>query len=134
MTCTGQVGARVRLYFWGGEAVPDLDHVFDRLTAMLRDHAGGLATTRDDAEQLYVQTPGEAAEFFGAVMRKKSQVAYHLMPLYRDTELLNNIDPALRKRMQGKSCFNFTRVDDALFAELADLTARCRAAQDATDT
>ena len=26
--------------------------------------------------------------------------------------------------MQGKSCFNFTRVDEALFAELADLTRR----------
>jgi len=33
--------------------------------------------------------------------------------------------------MQGKSCFNFTRIDDDLFAELAVLTARCRAAQDA---
>ena len=26
--------------------------------------------------------------------------------------------------MQGKSCFNFTTVDEALFAELADLAAR----------
>ena len=25
---------------------------------------------------------------------------------------------ALRKRMQGKSCFNFTKVDDDLFHEL----------------
>ena len=30
--------------------------------------------------------------------------------------------------MQGKSCFNFTRVDETLFAELTDLTpARLRA-------
>ena len=26
--------------------------------------------------------------------------------------------------MQGKSCFNFTRVDDVLFSELDGLTAR----------
>jgi hypothetical protein len=26
--------------------------------------------------------------------------------------------------MQGKSCFNFTTVDEGLFAELADLAAR----------
>jgi hypothetical protein len=29
----------------------------------------------------------------------------------------------LRRRMQGKSCFNFTAVDETLLAELAELTA-----------
>jgi hypothetical protein len=29
----------------------------------------------------------------------------------------------LKKRMQGKSCFNFTLVEDTLFQELAALTA-----------
>ena len=46
------------------------------------------------------------------------------MPLYMDAELTATISPALRKRMQGKSCFNFTRLDETLFAELDDLTAR----------
>ena len=32
--------------------------------------------------------------------------------------------PGLMKRMQGKSCFNFTSVDEAAFAELAQLTRR----------
>lgn len=113
--------------------MPDLDPVFYRLTEMLRAHADGLVATRDDAEQLYLEAPGDDAEFFGAVMRKKSKVAYHLMPVYRDPGLLDDLDPALRKRMQGKSCFNFTNVDEALFSELADLTARCRVAQDASD-
>lgn len=111
--------------------MPDLDPVFERLAAMLREHAEGLVATRDDADQLYLETSQDPAEFFGAVMRKKAQVAYHLMPVYRDPGLLADLGPALRKRMQGKSCFNFTRVDDDLFAELAVLTARCRAAQDA---
>lgn len=113
--------------------MPDHDLVFDRLTTILRQHADGLVATHDDAEQLYLQTRGEPGEFFGAVMRKKSQVAYHLMPVYWDPGLLDDLDEALRKRMQGKSCFNFTKVDDTLFSELADLTARCRAAQDASD-
>ena len=30
---------------------------------------------------------------------------------------------ANKKRMQGKSCFNFTTVDEVLFAELSQLTA-----------
>lgn len=113
--------------------MPDLDPVFDHLTAILREHADGLVATRDDAEQLYMETRGEPAEFFGAVMRKKSQVAYHLMPVYRDPGLLDGLNEALLKRMQGKSCFNFTKIDDLLFSKLDDLTARCRAAQDASD-
>ena len=96
--------------------MPDLDPVFERLAAMLREHAEGLVATRDDADQLYLETSQDPAEFFGAVMRKKAQVAYHLMPVYRDPGLLADLGPALRKRMQGKSCFNFTRVDDDLFA------------------
>lgn len=110
--------------------MPDLDLVFDRLTKILRAHSNGLVAKRDDDSQLYLETRGDPAEFFGAVMRKKTQVAFHLMPVYRDPDLLDGLDESLLERMQGKSCFNFRKVDDALFSELADLTARCRAAQD----
>jgi hypothetical protein len=37
-------------------------------------------------------------------------------------ELLKDISPELKKHMQGKSCFNFKKVDTALFEELAALT------------
>jgi len=46
------------------------------------------------------------------------------MPVYIFPNLLENISPTLQKRMQGKSCFNFKRIDPALFQELAQLTAR----------
>jgi hypothetical protein len=46
------------------------------------------------------------------------------MPLYMTPELTNTISPALKKRMQGKTCFNFKTDPDAdLTAELARLTA-----------
>jgi hypothetical protein len=32
------------------------------------------------------------------------------------------MSPELKKRMQGKSCFNFKTVDEKLFKELAKLT------------
>ena len=32
------------------------------------------------------------------------------------------MSPELKKRMQGKSCFNFKEVDEQLFKELATLT------------
>ena len=60
--------------------------------------------------------------FFGAVQIRKNYVSYHLMPVYVMPALLEDLSPDLRKRMQGKSCFNFKNVDDALFVELAGLT------------
>lgn len=39
-------------------------------------------------------------------------------------ELLNGISPELKKRMQGKSCFNFKKVEPELFKELAELTKK----------
>ena len=112
--------------------MPDLEAVFDRLTAILRSHTASLVAVRDDAEQLYIETPSKPAEFFGAVMRKKSHVAYHLMPIYRDPGLIDDLNEGLLKRMQGKSCFNFAKVDDDLFFRLDALTARCREVQDAS--
>jgi len=39
-------------------------------------------------------------------------------------ELLQDISPELKKRMQGKSCFNFKKVEPNLFAELSTLTRK----------
>jgi hypothetical protein len=61
--------------------------------------------------------------FFGKAEIGKRYVSFHLMPVYMHPDLLDGVSPALRKRMQGKSCFNFTQADPALVAELADLTA-----------
>lgn len=62
--------------------------------------------------------------WFGGVEIKKNHVSYHLMAVYEHPELLLNASDALKKRMQGKSCFNFKKVDEALFAELGELTQR----------
>ena len=44
------------------------------------------------------------------------------MSVYACPELLQSMSPELKKRMQGKSCFNFKEVDENLFKELATLT------------
>lgn len=64
----------------------------------------------------------------GAVRIEKNYVSYHLMAVYGCPSLLQEMSPALKKRMQGKSCFNFTNIDEALFAELTELTRRSCAA------
>jgi hypothetical protein len=45
--------------------------------------------------------------WFGSVRLGKAYVSLHLMPLYMNPGLTKTISPALKKRMQGKTCFNF---------------------------
>ncbi len=62
--------------------------------------------------------------WIGAVRIGKRYVSYHLMVVYMFPDLLQGISPELKKRMQGKSCFNFTHIDDHLLQELDELTER----------
>jgi len=54
----------------------------------------------------------------------KGYVSFHHMAVYGCPALLKGISKELKARMQGKSCFNFKTVDEALFAELEGLVAR----------
>lgn len=65
--------------------------------------------------------PGERM-WFGGVRQGKAYVSYHLMPVYTHPALAAKIPPALKRRMQGKSCFNFKAEDPALFEQLEALT------------
>ncbi len=62
--------------------------------------------------------------WFGGVRRGKAYVSFHLIAVYAFPELLKDLSPKLRARMQGKSCFNFTTHDPVLFRELGRLTNR----------
>jgi hypothetical protein len=57
--------------------------------------------------------------YFGAVQIKKNYVSYHLMPVYVNPKLLDVISPELKKRMQGKSCFNFKVINKEHLKELS---------------
>jgi hypothetical protein len=59
---------------------------------------------------------------FGGVRLGKNYVSFYLMTVYAAPDLLKSMSPELKKRMQGKSCFNFKEVDKKLFSELKMLT------------
>lgn len=93
--------------------------------------AAGMVVAADGDRGLVVHAPwpnprkpGEPM-WFGAVNLGKAYVSYHLMPVYAHPEMLSGMSDALRKRMQGKSCFNFRTTDPALFEEIEALTRRC---------
>lgn len=102
--------------------------VFERLRGILGPYGRRMHTVTDDATSYAVDmAPEEQRDpttWFGGVRLGKAYVSYYLMPVYVEPVLLENISPALRRRMQGKSCFNFTTVDEPLLAELEELTRR----------
>lgn len=103
----------------------DLDTVYRQLRTLMLARAPGLEIKIDSASQLYLDTShlkDDKPLFFGAVKIDKKKVSYHLMPVYLEPSLLDAVSAGLRQRMQGKSCFNFSQADEALFAELAVLT------------
>ena len=107
--------------------MPDLDGVHDRLRAILSPFRDDLSVTRDGPGGLVIEVPGLEGKPWGYVAGTrlgKRYVSFYLMPVYASADLAASISPDLRKRMQGKSCFNFTTVDEILFGELADLAAR----------
>jgi hypothetical protein len=99
--------------------------VFKALKAILAAHKDALVVGTDKPGLYCVNTTKELRKRpmeFGSVKINKAYVSFHLMPVYCCAELLKSMSPELRKRMQGKACFNFREVDTVLFEELAEMT------------
>jgi len=103
--------------------------IFEALRAILQPYAAQMDVKADTGEHYYLDTfknhpLTNKPAFFGAAQIRKNYVSYYLMPVYLYPVLLEGISEGLKKRMQGKSCFNFKSQDAALFAELKELTER----------
>jgi hypothetical protein len=106
----------------------DFPLVFEGLKKILKPYAPKLTITADTPDVYSLDGPynekWQKVIFFGAAQVKKNYVSFYLMPVYMYPDLLKEVSPALRKRMQGKSCFNFKKVEPELFKELAELTRK----------
>ncbi len=104
----------------------DFFPVFKKLKSILKPYSSKLIVKIDSVEGFSLD--GAYSEkwkkelFFGAAQIKKNYVSFYLMPVYMYPDLLEKISPELRKHMQGKSCFNFKKIETSLFDELAQLT------------
>lgn len=106
----------------GSELAP----VFDRIRKSFAAHADKCVVMHDEPARYYLGTHEVRAKdgyrtWFGGVEIKKNYVSAHLIPVYVHPDMLDGVDPDLRKRMQGKSCFNFKTMDDRLCDELGAL-------------
>ncbi len=100
---------------------------FDTLKDLLKRADSNLLVTVDKPGDFQVADPVRKDRtgrplFVAAVQIKKNYVSYHLMGVYASPEVTRTISPALKKRMQGKACFNFTALDPEHGKELAALT------------
>jgi hypothetical protein len=105
----------------------EFEAVHSRLRDIILRHRGDLALTKDGPGGVAIEVPGLEGKPWGYVAGTrlgKSYVSYYLMPVYATPGLKDALSPELRKRMQGKACFNFKSVDERLFAELEELTAK----------
>lgn len=104
----------------------DFSIVFEQLKNILKPYAEKLTLKVDTSDVYYIDGPysekWKKQLFFGSAQVKKNYVSFYLMPVYMYPDLLKDISPELKKRMQGKSCFNFKKVEPDLFTELNELT------------
>lgn len=110
--------------------MPDekLKEVFNQLSTILQAFEPKLILKTDKPAAYYLEAPFSEKYgrelFFGSVQIRKNYVSFYLFPVYMFPDLLQNISPALKKRMQGKSCFNFKEIDQGLFRELKQLAKK----------
>lgn len=106
----------------------ETNEIFKTLKSFLEPYEAQLVVVHNKSDHYYFNTAitedNRKAAFFGSVQIKKSYVAIHLMPVYTNPELLEEVSQELKNRMQGKSCFNFKKVDEELFEEMKVLTDR----------
>ena len=102
--------------------------IFEQLKRILQSYAKDLTVKADTSDTYYLDGPysdkWKKELFFGSAQIKKNYVSFYLMPVYVYPELLQGVSPELKKHMQGKSCFNFKKIEPALFDELAELTRK----------
>lgn len=103
------------------------EDVFSTLKNILAAHEAHFHIKQNTADNYYLETVTSDGkpEMFAAVQIKKSYVSFHLFPVYLDPSLLDAMSDGLRKRMQGKSCFNFGPKHIIPLDELSALVSRC---------
>jgi hypothetical protein len=109
----------------------DFGVIFAALRPVLAQYGNRLAVKVDTSRE-YTLVTKSASPFrqhkgqplyFGSVQLSKAYVSFHLMAIYMCPALIKSISPGLKKRMQGKTCFNFkTGPEPELIADLSRLT------------
>ena len=106
----------------------EFDSTFNALKKILKPYERRLVVQTDNDSNYFLVTKhilkSRQPLWFAGVRKGKAYVSYHFVPIYACPELQDELSPELKKRMQGKGCFNFKTVDTKLFKELGQLTKK----------
>ena len=103
----------------------DLAPVEARLRAIVDAYRDRLVVGSVYGLETLTRPDAKAHDFFAFVKPGTSYVSLYLKPVYTWPDLLDDISPALRKRLQGsRTAFSFAVVDEPLLAELEALLER----------
>ena len=121
----------------GGDVASDFADIFAVVRGFYAVHEWACVVLHDEPGRYYLATHAVRPKdgyrlWFGGVEIKKSYVSAHVMALYTDPDLMGGVSETLRKRMQGKACFNFKVLDSALLEQLGALIDSCAARYAAT--
>jgi hypothetical protein len=109
----------------GKAAEPNFAAVFASLRKLLGPFLGEIQVQTDKPGNYHTEIPtilhrGKPL-YFAGVRTNKNYVSFHLLYMYYHPAAKKALSPVLKKRMQGKACFNFTAVDEDCFTELGRL-------------
>ena len=103
--------------------------IFAALKSVLTPFADRLTVTVDTATSYGLGMPGyryrdQPSTPFAQVKDGKSYVSFHLFPVYVMPDFVAGMPERLRRRMQGRSCFNFKTLEPELARDLQNLVAQ----------
>lgn len=94
----------------------DLSAVFDAYRPILEPYISRMLVIQDNERGIYLNTRSLMKNgqplFFASIAVNKTYVSFHFFPVSMYPDLLDGIGD-LKERMQGRSCFNFRKVDPA---------------------
>jgi hypothetical protein len=103
----------------------DLGPVEARLQAIVDAYRDRLVAGSVYGLETLTRPNANAHDWFTFVKPGTSYVSLYLKPVYTWPDLLDDVSPALRKRLQGsRTAFSFAAVDEPLLAELEALVDR----------
>lgn len=118
----------------------ELAATFSALCDLLRAVSGGMVRHKETKSEMMLAWPknlpgqkpttasstASEVRFFAGASLKKTCTSFYLFPIADQKGLAEGLSKALRAKMQGTSCFNFMRSEPELFAELEQMTRRCK--------
>jgi len=110
------------------QGTPELLKVYEALAALLVPYAQAFESEMHPRMGYCLKTKvgdRERELYFGSVLLQPDHVRYHLFLLYSYPEIEASISTALQQAMEGQTCFQIDRYDDALIDELTRLTQSC---------